>query len=242
MDAGITGDCIGITVAAQPQRPGGLLMRRVAVALMLLAISAGPLAAQTLTTKEIVELSKAGMSEGVLLALIEVHRSVFPIDRDTLRMLKAEGVSDNVVVAMIRSGRDPIPVPPPPPPAPTPSVIVDRGDGTPELIIKDRDPEQTRVVVVEDREEEPVRERRRTEEYVREVPVAVPVYVTAPARRNIDRRRVDSELPDRVQPTKRQEPVYWGFGGKLRPDAWKPAEPAKTAETPKKVETPKKDR
>jgi hypothetical protein len=205
-------------------------MRRVAVALVLLAISAGPVAAQTLTTKEIVELSKSGMAEGVLLALIEVHRSVFPIDRETLRMLKAEGVSDNVVVAMIRSGRDPIPVPPPPPPAPTPSVIVDRGDGTPELIIKDRDPDQTRVVVVEDREQEPVRER------IREVPV--PVYLTAPVRRHIDRRDIDrrdidTELPDRVEPRKRAEPVYWGFGGKLRPDAWKPAEPVKN-ESPKK--------
>lgn len=201
-------------------------MRRVAIALLLLAVSAGPLAAQTLTTKEIVELSKAGMAESVLLALIEVHRSVFPIDRETLRMLKAEGVSDNVVVAMIRSGRDPIPVPPPPPPAPTPSVIVDRGDGTPELIIKDRDPEQTRVVVVEDREEAPVRE------YVREVPVAVPVYLTAPVRRNIDRRDIDRrdidrEQPDRLDPPKRPDPVYWGFGGKLRPDAWKPADPPK---------------
>ena len=206
-------------------------MRRVAVAVILLAISAGPVAAQTLTTKEIVELSKGGMSEAVLLALIEVHRSVFPIDRDTLKMLKAEGVSDNVVVAMIRSGRDPIPVPPPPPPAPTPSVIVDRGDGTPELIIKDRDPEQTRVVVVEDRDEEPVRERRR--ESIREVPVAVPVYLTAPVRRNIDRRALDRERLDRVEPPKRQEPVYWGFGGKLRPDAWKPAEAPKT-DSPKK--------
>lgn len=214
-------------------------MRRVAVALLFLAISAGPVAAQTLTTKEIVELSKAGMSEGVLLALIEVHRSVFPIDRDTLRMLKAEGVSDNVVVAMIRSGRDPIPVPPPPPPAPTPSVIVDRGDGTPELIIKDRDPDQTRVVVVEDRQEEPVRERRRTEEYVREVPVAVPVYLTAPVRRSIDRRNIDRELVDRVEPAKRAEPVYWGFGGKLRPDAWKPAEAPKKAEPPNKKDKDK---
>ncbi len=157
---------------------------------------------------------------------------MFPIDRDTLRMLKAEGVSDNVVVAMIRSGRDPIPVPPPPPPAPTPSVIVDRGDGTPELIIKDRDPEQTRVVVVEDREQQPVRES------VREVPVAVPVYLTAPVRRSIDRRDIDRrdidrERPDRLDPPKRAEPVYWGFGGKLRPDAWKPAEPPKS-ESPKK--------
>ena len=198
-------------------------MRRAALTL-LFALFTAHASAQTLTTKEIVELTKAGLGEEVLLALIEVHRSVFPIDRETLKMLKAEGVRDNVVVAMIRSGRDPIPVPPPPPPAPTPSVIVDRGDGTPELIIKDRDPEQTRVVVVEDREEpRPTRRSHVTEERVREVPVAVPVYVPVPTRRHVER----------VDPPKPKEPVYWGFGGKLRPDSWKPVETPK-AETPKK--------
>ena len=199
-------------------------MHRAALVLTFTLV-AGPVAAQTLTTKEIVEMTKAGLSEEVLLALIEVHRSVFPIDRETLKMLKAEGVRDNVVVAMIRSGREPIPVPPPPPPEPTPSVIVDRGDGSPELIVKDRAPEQTRVVVVEDREE-PLQERRSrgSDERVREVPVAVPVYVPVPARRHVDR-------PD---PPKRPEPVYWGFDGKLRPDAWKPAEPPKKTESPRK--------
>jgi hypothetical protein len=202
-------------------------MRRAILAIVF-SLLAGPVTAQTLTTKEIVELTKAGLAEEVLLALIEVHRSVFPIDRETLKMLKAEGVRDNVVVAMIRSGRDPIPVPPPPPPQPTPSVIVDRGDGTPELIIKDRAPEQTRVVVVEEREQPLVERRSRaSEERVREVPVAVPVYVPVTTRRHVER-------PD---PPKRQEPVYWGFGGKLRPDAWKPAE---TPDPPKKAETPKK--
>jgi hypothetical protein len=204
-------------------------MRRVALALLILTLTAGPASAQTLTTKEIVELSKAGLAEEVLLALIEVHRSVFPIDRETLKMLKDQGVRDNVIVAMIRSGRDPIPVPPPPPPAPTPSVVVDRGDGTPPLIIADRDPEQTRVVVVEEREE-PAAERRsrRESERVREVPVAVPVYV--PTYAPVVRRPRDI---DRPEPPKRPEPVYWGFDGKLRPDAWKPAEPPK-ADPPKK--------
>ena len=206
-------------------------MHRAALVLTF-ALFAAPVAAQTLTTKEIVEMTKAGLSEEVLLALIEVHRSVFPIDRETLKMLKAEGVRDNVVVAMIRSGREPIPVPPPPPPDPTASVIVDRGDGSPELIIKDRAPEQTRVVVVEDREE-PLQERRSrvSDERVREVPVAVPVYVPVPTRRG--------DVDDRPDPPKRTEPVYWGFNGKLRPDSWKPAE-STTPPTKEPTAPPKK--
>ena len=41
----------------------------------------------------------------VLLALIEVDRSVFTIDTPTLKKLKEAGVSETVIVALIRSGR-----------------------------------------------------------------------------------------------------------------------------------------
>ena len=210
-------------------------MRRLVAVLALAMVAASPAAAQTLTTKDILDLTKAGFSKEALIALIEVHRSVFPVDRDTLMTLKAQGVNDNVIVAMIRSGRDPVPPPPPPPPAPTPSVIVDRGDGTPELIIKDRAPEQTRVVVVEDRDEPRSDRRSHVEERVREVPVAVPVYVPVTTTRPRVRDREDIERPD-ARPVQKQEPVYWGFGGKLRPDAWKPVE----KEKPSEPEKPKK--
>lgn len=217
-------------------------MRRLVVALAFVTFAASPAAAQTLTTKDVLDLTKAGLSQEALIALIEVHRAVFPVDRDTLMNLKAQGVADNVIVAMIRSGRDPIAPPPPPPPAPTPSVIVDRGDGTPELIIKDRSPDQTRVLVVEEPEEPRYDRRIRSGERIREVPVAVPVYVTAPVVGPVrhDRARdLDREL-DRREPPKRQEPVYWGFGGKLRPDAWKPAEHEKSEKPEKKDEPEKK--
>jgi hypothetical protein len=55
--------------------------------------------------------------------------------------------------------------------------------------------------------------------------------------RELDRRDLDREL-DRRGPQKPAEPVYWGFGGKLRPDAWKPA--GARADEPKK-ELPKKE-
>ena len=206
-------------------------MRRLVAVFTLAIVAASPAAAQTLKTNDILDLTKAGLSQEALIALIEVHRSVFPVDRDTLMSLKAQGVADNVIVAMIRSGRDSVPPPPPPPPAPTPSVIVDRGDGTPELIIKDRAPEQTRVVVVEDRDDPGYERRSRVEERVREVPVAVPVYLPVTTTRPRVRDREDLDRPEaRPEP---KEPVYWGFGGKLRPDAWKPSEPAKPSEPEK---------
>ena len=167
--------------------------------------------ADALTFRDVIELTHAGLGEDVLLALIDVDRSVFPIDAASIKQLKAAGVSERVILAMVRSGRD---VPPPPDqipvdtsssaPAPAPQVVV----------IDHHDPPE-----------------------VREVPVAVPVYVPYVVRpsRSVrvhdgDQLRGANELsfgqtvPGKDHPTtvRQPEPVYWGWGGKLRPDAWQP--------------------
>ena len=158
-------------------------MRAVALAFALTLL---PAAAQAqVTTQDIIELTKAGLGEEVLLALIEVHKPVFPVDAATLKSLKYAGVAPGVIVAMVKSGRTappppPVPVYVEPPPAPAPPPV---------------------VVVQQEHRHEPV---------VREV--AVPVYVPVPVRR----------VHTPHVPVKRVEPVYWGYGGKLRPDAWKP--------------------
>jgi len=41
----------------------------------------------------------------VLLALIEIDQRIFPVDPDTLRALKEGGVSERVIVAIVKSGR-----------------------------------------------------------------------------------------------------------------------------------------
>src|SRR4051812_9151542 len=128
---------------------------------LVLVLGLGASRADAITLRDIVELSKEGLSDDVLLALIEVDRSVFPIDADTIRMLKSAGVSEQVIVAIVRSGRSappqvveppPLPVDPPrePDPAPQPQVI---------------------VIDHHDAVEVPVW-----------VPVGVPVYVNAPRR------------------------------------------------------------
>ena len=60
-----------------------------------------------MTAKEILELSRAGLSEEVLLALIEVDGGVFTLDTDMLKSLKEADVSERVILAMVRSGRTP---------------------------------------------------------------------------------------------------------------------------------------
>lgn len=173
-------------------------MRSFALALVLLFVPSAGIA-QTVTVRDVLELTKAGLSEEVLLALIEVHRPVFPVDAETLKTLKQGGVSAAVIVAMVRSGRMPAPEPEP--------VRVDTPPAPPQVVVIEREEPRVREVAV---------------------PVAVPVYVPVPTRRTHDYY----DRAPRPQP-KPAEPVYWGWGGKLRPDAWKPT-PAETPKPPKK--------
>lgn len=185
-------------------------MRRIAPLLIIPLFMLVPARADALTVRDIVELTRAGLGEEVLLALIEVDRSVFPIDSASIKQLKADGVSDRVIVAMVRSGRE----------APPPEQVVPDAAALP--------PAPEPQIVVIDHHEPP---------QIREVQVAVPVPIYIP----VATRSVHSRVPDAangipvssdrwieehsvVQPThvRQPEPVYWGFGGKLRPDAWKP--------------------
>ena len=167
-------------------------MRRLFLVFLLLLAPAA-LSAQTLTTRDIVALNKAGLAEEVLLALIEVHRPIFPVDAETLKALKDAGVPQSVIVAMVKSGRETAP------------AVDDEVDREP-AISRAAPPPQPQVVVIDH-----AREQSRVLEVA--VPVAVPVYVPVRFHR-----------PRHVEPIWPVEPVYWGFGGKLRPDAWKPTD------------------
>ena len=187
-------------------------MRRFVIILSLLFIPGTAGARQAgehlLSVRDVIELTKAGIGEEALVALIEVNRRVFPVDVGTLKTLKDEGVAPSVIVAMIKSGRTA-------PATPSPAAMDLTVAPVPQV-----SPAQSAapVVVVEHQHEQPI---------VREVPVAVPVYVAVPVRR-IDRHHVP-------RPPKVVEPVYWGWGGKLRPDAWKPAiEVQKDAKVPRR--------
>jgi hypothetical protein len=195
------------------------MIRRVLLAcLTVLALGAGR--AEAVTIRDIIELSKAGLGDSVLLALIEVDRTVYAIDTATIRKLKDAGISDIVIVAMIRSGRE-TPVPPPapapvettdPPPAPEPQVIViDHHDSQPAPVA---------------------------------YPVAVPVYVPVATAgifdgvvgRNSNVLRNSNVVKATIQTDQglvrarvplplncvNAQPVFWGFGGKLRPGSWEP--------------------
>lgn len=166
--------------------------------------------ASALTVRDVVELTRAGLGEDTLLTLIEVDPSVFPIDAATLTALKSAGVSERVIVAMIRSGRWPAagagsasnaaeiagdPIESRLPAAPTPARP---------------DPQ---IVIIDHHDPAPV---------IREVPVAVPIYIPVERRRRDDDREAGEDTGRARRGTAPAAPVYWGWGGKLRPDAWQP--------------------
>jgi hypothetical protein len=171
--------------------------------LFTLAVLIGPAVgrAYAVTIRDLVELSKEGVSDTVLIALIETDGSRFKMSADDIRNVRAQGLSDAVIVAMIRTrpasaplrdgaadSLDPAAAPIAAPPQPAPPVIIQA-------------PPVTVTQTVTQKVEVP-REYTRVEQ----VPVYVPVYVAAP------RRPVE---------IKKEEPVYWGWGGQRRPDAWK---------------------
>lgn len=185
--------------------------------LVILPITSTKAEASGLSSRDIIALAKAGLGEEVLLALVEVDGGVFTLDPDTLTRLKDAGVSERVIVAMIRSGRTPVD----PPAAPV---------GTPEPARA-----EPQVIVIEHDYQPPIVQQVA-------VPVAVPVYVPV-VQRVPHRTRARTThaavsatgaivpssgfgavVPPHVDPhpRKQTEPVYWGWGGKLRPDAWKP--------------------
>jgi hypothetical protein len=204
-------------------------MRRARTAVLIVLFAAfTAVSAQAVTLKDIIELTKAGLGDDVLLALIEVDGGVFDVDTATLTRLKAAGVSEKVIVALVRSGRVR-------PAADEPQTLTN-------VVAVQQAPEVTypEVTYIE----------RPTTTIVREVAVPVPVYIGIPVsvrgrrvhhghdgRFSGDRvdvlqpsitappllqSRLPTYLTDTPPPPKKQQPEYWGFGGKLRPDAWKP--------------------
>lgn len=174
-------------------------------AAVVLLIAGSASRAFAVSIRDLVALANEGVSDTVLVALIETDGSRFSLGVEDIRSLRAQGVSDQVITAMLRTARptrdNPRPVaeipalpqealvvPSAPAPAPAPVIV-----------------KQSVVQHVD----APAR-------YSEPVYVPYPVYVA----------------PVRPVEVKKEEPVYWGWGGQRRPDAWKEPEPAKKPEKP----------
>jgi hypothetical protein len=172
--------------------------RRSLVAVLSLVLSLAAGRAEAVTVRDVIELSKAGLSDSVLLALIDVDRSVFTMDAATLKQLKSAGVTDAVIVAMIKSGREARVEDAPPPPVQEPAPMPD--------------------------DQEPTTQPAAPPPVPYPVAVPVPVYVAVPIaapsaafRAGDGHRAVKQPAPVDAAPNCQSAQVpNWGFGGTIR--------------------------
>ena len=78
-----------------------VLIRMICLGVLVLL----PARAFAVTIDQIVALAKSGVSESVILALIDRDKTVLPIEPEQLPTLKKQGLSDAVILAMLKSGR-----------------------------------------------------------------------------------------------------------------------------------------
>jgi hypothetical protein len=176
------------------------MTRRALVPAFLVFMSLAAGRADALTVRDVIELSKAGLSDSVLLALIDVDHSVFSIDTATLKQLKSDGVSDTVIIAMIHSGRASQADVPPPPLEPEP---ITQDTSEPDMSAPDTSAPAEPVAPAPPQ--------------LVPYPVFVPFYVAvpvAPIGRNAHRSAQHATAPVPCFESKIPE---WGFGGKAAP-------------------------
>lgn len=102
---------------------------------MLVLFGCVPVTASAVTIDEVVALSKSGVSEQVIVAVIERDQTLFTLSPTLIMKLQREGLSDRILLALIKSGRanePPVPASPVEPmaaPVPPPPLIAVVGHG-----------------------------------------------------------------------------------------------------------------
>lgn len=103
---------------------------------LLVAALLVPASAGAVTVRDIIELTRAGLPDDILVAVIDADRTIFTLDKDQILALKEAGVSRAVLLKMLRTRREfdvpPAPAPadavtdaaPPVDPMPRPEVVV----------------------------------------------------------------------------------------------------------------------
>jgi hypothetical protein len=75
-----------------------------AIALFLCVLAPRPAAA--VTVDQVIALAKSGVTDVVILALIDRDRTIFPIEPEQIVTLQREGLSEKIILAMLKSGRE----------------------------------------------------------------------------------------------------------------------------------------
>ena len=82
------------------------MLRRLLIPGFLALTILVPRAASAITVDHhVVALAKSGVTDTVILALIDRDRTVFAIEPEQIVSLQREGLSERVILAMLKSGR-----------------------------------------------------------------------------------------------------------------------------------------
>jgi hypothetical protein len=74
--------------------------------LLLIVILVFPASASAVTVHDIIELTRAGLADDIIVELIDADRTVFTLDKEQILELKKAGVSRAVLLKMLRTRRD----------------------------------------------------------------------------------------------------------------------------------------
>lgn len=99
------------------------LLRLSIATLFALTVSAGSASAAT-TAAQLIELSRAGLSDDILVALIQTDGSIFQLTAAEILALHKAGLSDKVILAMAETAKKIQP-------APTPQAASDAAESRP---------------------------------------------------------------------------------------------------------------
>jgi len=193
-------------------------MRLALRVLLALVIVAGPLAgrASAVTIKELLDY-KGRLSDDVLIALIESDGSVFHLSISDVASLRDKGLSDRVIIAMLKTAHRNGP-PPATAPAPTPAPDVAQTEPPTDVIDAPLDRPDQMYGMQEPPPEMPVSQPSAPTVVPVQPPDQVVEYVPYPVY-------VPVAVPVKQHPAPAPQPQYWGWGGQRRPDSW-PLTPA----------------
>jgi hypothetical protein len=84
----------------------GTITRRLVVVGVVLFGALRPSVASAVTVEDILGLARAGVTDAVILALIDRDKAVFTIEPEQIVNLQRAGLSEAVILALLKSGRD----------------------------------------------------------------------------------------------------------------------------------------
>jgi hypothetical protein len=82
------------------------MLRKLVLAGVIVSGALVPSAASAVTLDEIMGLSRAGVTDAIILALIDRDKTVFAVEPDQIVKLQRDGLSEAVILALLKSGRE----------------------------------------------------------------------------------------------------------------------------------------